>query len=309
MKSYLVVCWLYMMLLDIFPDTFQVASVLVQPIPTLSQDVVVPVTTNTVYLQKPFCYFQTVSDPLCDSPNTCSVWLVSALSTAKGTFDSDKTAQGFVNVSPYPTAFSPGAKNYFMTKLNPQTDYPCPPFSTPTTFQVGAEGTCSSANCNGVLPNGSTMSFKYVLVSADNTLVAETNWSDNITLNTVKDPNSLGSGYAGRSAAMVVITAILATAAALLLLLLLIALILACCYSRGKTQSSGARRQTSLIGSLRIPSYDLHHLKKPSPYDNPVYEQDLRRKYTTNPTLPQKTTTVITTVNSDSPGTITTQKM
>ncbi|KAF4073224.1 hypothetical protein AMELA_G00256400 [Ameiurus melas] len=307
MKSYLVVCWLCMMLLEIFPVTCRVARAVVEPIPTLSQDVVVPVTTNTVYLQKPFCYFQTIGDPLCNAPNPCTVWLVSALSTAKDTFDSDKTIPGFVNASPYPTAFSPGMKNYFMTQLNPQTDYPCPPYNTPTTFLVGAEGTCTGANCNGILPTGSTMSFKYVYVSVNNALVAETNWSDNIALKTVKDPNSLGSGYAGRSAAMVVITAILATAAALLLLLLLIALILACCYSRGKTQSNGVRRQPSLIGSLRIPSYDLHHLKKPSPYDNPVYEQDLERKYTR--TLPQNNTTIIHTVNSDSPGTITMQKM
>lgn len=99
--------------------------------------------------------------------------------------------------------------------------------------------------------------FKYLLVNSANNLVAETNWSNNITLYTskessifysisrivplneaklqcrfcfvptVKSPDSLGSGYAGRSAAMVVITAILSVAAALLLLFLLIILILA----------------------------------------------------------------------------------
>ncbi|MCI4394563.1 hypothetical protein PGIGA_G00170230 [Pangasianodon gigas] len=305
MKAFLVVCLVCMILLEIY------ASTLVEFTPTPSLDVAVPVTTKTVYLQKPFCSFDRVTDPTCTGANKCNVWLVAALSSATNIFDSNKTSSSFVSSSPYPTAFKPGMLNYFVTQTGSQDSFRCPVSGTTTTsyFLVGAEGACSTTNCNGVLPEGSTMSFKYLLINSDNVLVAETKWSENITLQTIKNPDSLGSGYAGRSAAMVVITAILCVAAALLLLLLLIALILACCCRQGKTQSYEARRQPSVIGSLRIPSYDVHHLKNPSPYDNPAYEQDLKKRYTKNSTPPQKTTTVITTVQTNPPDTITLQKM
>lgn len=81
------------------------------------------------------------------------------------------------------------------------------------------------------------------------------------------------------------------------------------CYSKGKTQSYDAKRQTSVGGSFRIPSYDVHYLKESAPYDNPAYEQDLKKRYTTNSTLPQKTTTVITTMQSEFPDNVTLQKM
>ncbi|KAF7688825.1 uroplakin-3b [Silurus meridionalis] len=304
MKAYQVVCLICMIILHVF------AIAPVNFTPTLLSDVTAPVTTNTVYLKKPFCSFDNITDPLCGTPSTCNIWLVSALGSAMSTFDSSKTNPSFISLSPYPTAFKPGQNNYSITKVGLQNSFVCSAAgTTPSYFLVGADGACNTANCNGVLPQGSTMSFKYLLVSADNVLVAETNWLTNITLKTLKDPDSLGSGYAGRSAAMVVITSILCAAAALILLLLLIALILSCCISKKKTQSYEARRQTSFMGSLRIPSYDVHHLKNPSPYDNPAYEQDLKKRYTKTSTLPQKTPTVITTVQSNSPDTINMQKM
>ncbi|KAK3509133.1 hypothetical protein QTP70_020244 [Hemibagrus guttatus] len=218
MKACLTVLLVYAIFCEIFAGTR------VDITPLLSTDVTVPVTTNTVNLQQPFCYFENTS--LCANKTKCFVWLVSSLTSATSSYD--KLTNGYI--APY---------------------------------------------------------------------------------SAIKSPDGLGSAYAGRSGAMVVITAILSAAMALLLLLLLIALILACCCRRrGKTQSYEARRQPSVIGSLRIPSYDVHNLKNPSPYDNPAYEQDLNKKrYTTNSTLPQKTTTVITHVQSSSPDNITLQKM
>ncbi|XP_060768343.1 uroplakin-3b [Neoarius graeffei] len=307
MKAYLVVCLVCM----IFPEIFAVD--VVDIVPGLSSDVVVPVTTDTVYLQKPFCYFDKVNNSNCITNSPCSIRLVAALSSATSTFDEDKQSSGFLFDTPYKDAFGPGGKDYFLTNLGPQSDFPCPaPGTTPSYYLVGADGACSTTNCNGVLPEGSTVRFKHILLSQGTNLVAETRWSDNITLmnvSTVKHPESLGSGYAGRSGAMVVITTILCIAAVLLLLLLLIALILACCYSKGTTQSYDAKRQTSVGGSLRIPSYDVHYLKESAPYDNPAYEQDLKKRYATNSTLPQKTTTVITTMQSEFPDNVTLQKM
>ncbi|XP_027034601.1 uroplakin-3b [Tachysurus fulvidraco] len=284
-------------------ETFAINSINI--IPDLSPDVAVPVTTNTVSLLNPNCYFENAT--LCPIKTQCFVWLVSSLTSATSTYDQKKLTNGFL--APYTSAYTSTGTGYSTTPINSLDKIPCPGTS-PSNFLVGASGICQTSECNGVLPTGANMSFKYILVNNTNGILAETQWSSNIALKNVQSPDSIGNGYAGRSAAMVVITAILSVAAALLLLLLLIALILACCCRRGKTQTHEVRRQTSLIGSLRIPSYDVHNLKNPSPYDNPAYEQELNKKrYTTNSTLPQKTTTVITHVHSSDPDNITLQKM
>ncbi|GAA6107567.1 uroplakin-3b [Tachysurus ichikawai] len=235
------------------------------------------------------------------------VILCKTFAITTSTYDQKKLTNGFF--APYPSAYTSNGTGYSTTLINSLDKIPCPGTS-PSNFLVGAGGNCQTSGCNGILPTGANMSFKYILVNNTDEILAETQWSPNIALKNVKSPDSIGNSYAGRSAAMVVITAILSVAMALLLLLLLIALILACCCRRGKTQTHEVRRQPSLIGSLRIPSYDVHHLKNPSPYDNPVYEQDLNKtRYTTNSTLPQKTTTVITHVQSSNPDNITLQKM
>lgn len=77
---------------------------------------------------------------------------------ATNTFDSDKILANFLSLSPYPTAFNSGQKNYFLTQVGPQNNFACTaPGTTPSYFQVGADGACSSPNCNGVLPQGSAM--------------------------------------------------------------------------------------------------------------------------------------------------------
>lgn len=77
---------------------------------------------------------------------------------ATSTFDNDKLIQSFVNFSPYPTAFNPNQKNYFVTSLGPQSSFTCSaPGTAPSYFLVGADGACNTPNCNGLLPEGSTM--------------------------------------------------------------------------------------------------------------------------------------------------------
>ncbi|KAG7314551.1 hypothetical protein KOW79_021854 [Hemibagrus wyckioides] len=295
-------CLAVLLACAILCETF--AGTRVDITPSLSTDVTVPVTTNTVNLQQPYCYFENTS--LCGNKTQCSVWLVSSLSSATSSYD--KLTAGYI--APYnANTYTSNGIGYSTIPINSLDKIPCNG-TTPNNFVVGADTVCSKPNCNGVLPAGQAMSFKYILVDQNNSIIANTNWLQNVTTKNIQSPGSLGSAYAGRSGAMVVITAILSVAMALLLLLLLIALILACCCRRGKSQSYEARRQPSVIGSLRIPSYDVHHLKNPSPYDNPAYEHELNKKrYTTNSTLPQKTTTVITHVHSSSPDNITLQKM
>ncbi|KAK1787556.1 hypothetical protein P4O66_016062, partial [Electrophorus voltai] len=209
-----------------------------------------------------------------------------------GTFDADQSNPGFLSLSPYPSAFlNNSSKNYFLTFAGFLSALPCPS-STKNNFKVGKDGQCSTANCNGVLPVGAVTRFKYLLVDAANTkLLAETQWSDSIALYTPKTPGT-GDGFAGRSGAMVVITAILSTAIGLLLLLLLIGCLLVTC-SSGKTKE----QISTFRESFRIPRYDTHNLKNPSPYDNLAYERDT--KYTTDATLPKTAAMTVVVVPSD----------
>ncbi|XP_062845245.1 uroplakin-3b [Trichomycterus rosablanca] len=313
MKAYLLLVWLgCIMPLGIL------AQVNVDCKPNLSPDVSVPVTTNSVFLTQPKCCFDSVTN-LC-SNSACDIWLASALDSATNTFDADKNNTNNYEVCPCSPGFDNTSKNYFLIKAGAYKDFPCDS-KNPNIFKVGGESVCPSSTCTGVLPEGNQVCvkmsyihcclsylrlisccfyrYKYLLVDpVSKKPVAETAWSSSTLLKTVKDPSTIGSGYAGRSAAMVVITSILSAVAGLLLVGLLGALIYTCCCRGGKAQNYTTRttkptkRQPSLIGSLRIPTYDVHHLKNPSPYDNPAYERDTKR-YTTSTTLPKGAATTI----------------
>ncbi|KAK6322486.1 hypothetical protein J4Q44_G00072780 [Coregonus suidteri] len=232
-------------------------------------------TSNSVILMSPSCYFDSLTSLSCTSA-TCEIWLVPAIDTGVSTYDADKTISNIDSLSPYPTAFSSNtSKKYFLTKLGLQKDYLCPIVNGPNYFRVGSDGACSTTNCNGVLPVGSTARFKYVLINpATRTVVAESLWSNNIPLYSLKDPGSIDDGLAGRSAAMIVITSILCSFLALLLLLLLILLIYVLCCRKEK-------QEIQVPGSVRM--YDTHNLKGPSPYVNPAYEDEPQRTTATNP--------------------------
>ncbi|XP_017555049.1 uroplakin-3b [Pygocentrus nattereri] len=300
MEAYIVLCFISMLSVGIQ------AQSTVNCTPVVTPDLAARITTNSVILNPPSCCFGSLTGLNCTS-DKCEVWLVAAVDTGVNNFNTDKTSTDFLSKSPYPSAFSnSNPKNYFLTKAGLQNDFPCPSSSTASYFRVGADGNCITTSCNGVLPQGSTASFKYLLVDpASKTLLAETKWSDNITLYTSKDPGSISDSFAGRSGAMVVITAILSVAMALLLLLLIIAVALCCCGGEGKEQRPASQRLGSVMGSFRIPRYDTHHLKDPAPYDNPAYERE--RKYTTADTLPKSSAT--TAVNPASQDDIKMQKM
>ncbi|XP_024287663.1 uroplakin-3b-like protein 1 isoform X1 [Oncorhynchus tshawytscha] len=233
-------------------------------------------TTNSVILTSPSCYFDSLANLPCNSTTTCELWLVSAIDTGVNNFDADKNRSNIDTLSPYPTAFSSNtSKKYFLTKLGLQKDYPCPIAAGTDYFRVGSDGSCSTPNCNGILPVGSTARFRYVLINPENkTVVAESLWSNNITLYTLKDLESIDNGFAGRSASMIVITSILCSFLALLLLLLLIMLFYVLCCRKEK-------QEIQVPGSVRM--YDTHNLKEPSPYVNRAYEDEPHRPTATSP--------------------------
>ncbi|XP_036435739.1 uroplakin-3b [Colossoma macropomum] len=298
MEAYIVLCFISLLSVGIQAQNTS------DCVPDVAPNLAARITTNSVILNPPSCCFGNLTGLNCTS-NTCEVWLVSAVDTGVNNFNTDKTSTDFLSKSPYQSAFGgSNPKNYFLTKAGLQGDFPCPSSSTGSYFRVGADGNCVTTNCNGVLPQGSTASFKYLLVDpASKTLLAETKWSNNITLYTSKDPGSISDSFAGRSGAMVVITTILCVAMALLLLIIILAL--CCCGGNGKEQRPGSQRLGSVMGSFRIPRYDTHHLKDPSPYDNPAYERE--RKYTTADTLPKSSAT--TAVNPASQDIIKMQKI
>lgn len=226
------------------------------------------ITTNTVILTKPWCFFSNVS---C-TPD-CEVWVVPAVNTGMSNFDADKSASNIISLSPYPTAFSTiTSKNYFLTKVGLYSDFPCSPITGPSYFVVGSDGNCSTKNCNGVLPVGSTVRFKYLLLSPINeTVLAESQWSNNVTLYSVNNTGALNVTFAGRSPPMVVITTLVCVATGLLLLLLLAAIIYVCCCKRDR------RKTVQVSDSLRVRKYDTHNLKESSPYSNQAYEHDSGR--------------------------------
>ncbi|XDV19889.1 hypothetical protein PO909_025286 [Leuciscus waleckii] len=239
------------------------------------------ITSNTVILKPPYCVF----DQACVG---CEIWLVAALSSANTTFDAQvaNSAQPFnvLNLSPYPTAFDASSLNFFVTKVGPLAGFPCNPTSNDLYFRVGAEGKCTGANCNGILPDGSIVSFKYLLLDVDNKIVNSSNWSDSIPLKTKQNPDSINAGLRARSGAMVVIITILCVAAALLLLLFFIMLCVAYCGKKDKSQATSPMR---VMNSIRIPRYDIHSLRGGAhPYDNQGFMSEVKN-YSTSETLPK----------------------
>ncbi|KAI7813539.1 uroplakin-3b [Triplophysa rosa] len=258
--------------------TYAVKSQTATPVLTPA-DLQAKITTNTVILKQPHCYFN-------ETCPTCEIWLVPALSSATSTFDADRTNSNILSLSPYPSAFGPLAKNYFLTKVGLLSTFPCSASSDSLYFVVGADGNCTTVNCNGILPTGSVVRFKYVLVNGSGIIINETNWSANITLFTPQNPASIYDGFIARSGAMVVITTILSVAAGLLLLLFFIMLCVVCCRKK-ESKSITARssmpqpiparssmpQPITVRSSMRMPRYDTHNLNdRVHPYDNPAYE-------------------------------------
>ncbi|KTG02204.1 hypothetical protein cypCar_00016580 [Cyprinus carpio] len=236
------------------------------------------ITSNTVMLKQPYCVF----DQTCPD---CEIWLVAGLCSANAIFDAqvNSSTPNILSLSPYPTAFNSSSNNFFLTRVGLLSDFPCNQSSNDQYFVVGADGKCSGINCNGELPDGFSVCFKYLLIYTNETLVNSSNWSVNIDLPKLLNLHNINDGLSARSGAMVVITSILCAAVALLLLLFFIMLCITCCTKKES-------KEISVTNSIRIPRYDTHDLKnRVHPYDNPAYQSDFKN-YSTANTLPKDVT-------------------
>ncbi|CAB1316537.1 unnamed protein product [Coregonus sp. 'balchen'] len=130
----------------------------------------------------PLCYFDSLSCLAC-ATNQCEIWLVVAKNTSESMdalrFESEKTSSDILIKSPYSDAFrTQVSPNYFLTKVGAQSSLPCGGMSSGASyFRVGAQVVCEETNCYRVLPIGSTVRVKYVLVdSSSKTIRSETSW-------------------------------------------------------------------------------------------------------------------------------------
>ncbi|KAK6317246.1 hypothetical protein J4Q44_G00126460 [Coregonus suidteri] len=133
-------------------------------------------------------------------------------------FESEKTSSDILIKSPYSDAFrTQVSPNYFLTKVGAQSSLPCGGMSSGASyFRVGAQVVCEETNCNRVLPIGSTVRVKYVLVDSNSkTIRSETSWCP-----TSMSWSSIYEWIGKRSGGMVVITVISSCLLAVLLLLL-----------------------------------------------------------------------------------------
>ncbi|XP_066552359.1 uroplakin-3b-like [Amia ocellicauda] len=182
------------------------------------------VTATTLLLNQPLCFFDNLKGLPCTT-DTCEIWLSVARGAGVQNFDVDMVSFGsaILSTSPYPSAFiSEQNKSYYITRLGIQNRFPCAKLPGIRYFRVGDEGNCTTTNCNGVLPVGSTVRVKYLLVDPVSRRVSyESMWSQPISLITPKPSASIDEWIGKRSGGMVVVTAIASCLLALLLLLVI----------------------------------------------------------------------------------------
>ncbi|KAJ7986803.1 hypothetical protein DPEC_G00332170 [Dallia pectoralis] len=116
---------------------------------------------------------------------------------------------------------------YYITKLGRPIDFSCDQLPAIRYFRVGAENNCTAINCNGILPSGSTVRVKYLLIDpVSRSVVSESQWSKSIVLTTTRSWSSIDESIENRSGGMVVITIISSCLLAVLLLLVGVVLLL-----------------------------------------------------------------------------------
>ncbi|KAJ8343025.1 hypothetical protein SKAU_G00329530 [Synaphobranchus kaupii] len=222
-------------------------------------------TSSTMLLKQPQCYFDKLEGLPCSS-HQCEIWLVVARGNGVQMFESEKTSSDILSKSPYPDAFLDGASpNFFITRVGVLSSFLCAELPGIRYFQVGAEGKCDTANCNGVLPTGATVRVKYVLVDpANKRIESDTRWSQSISLLTPRAGSSIDVSTWKRSGAMVVITVVLSCSLAVLTLLLIVALLQGC--SRLTQGPPEIPEPPSLSHGLR--RYNTHNLNNSEYYSN-----------------------------------------
>ncbi|NWY53797.1 UPKL2 protein, partial [Chionis minor] len=208
------------------------------------------ITASTFVLEQPRCTFT--------GPQDTVIWLVVALPEAVPSFNNSvkpgspaRAFQQFLN-----------STLAYMTLNTTLLNYPCPKKPGEiTVLRVGSETSCTSdANrptCNGPLPNPGPYQVKFLALNGSEP-VAETAWSDPITLRTAKPPSSIPGKGSGHSAGMIALTAILSILFAILLAGLVAMLVWG-------SDTGGGSCTFSKPEAVTVRRYNTHHV-----YDQPA---------------------------------------
>ncbi|XP_054250424.1 uroplakin-3b-like protein 1 [Indicator indicator] len=214
-----------------------------------SSDLGGQITASTFVLEQPRCVFQ-------EFP-TEDIWLVVAVPEAVNNFNNslgpgtpERAFQEFPSSAPA-----------YMTLNTTLLNYPCPkPPGEITVLRVGSESSCardpSRPTCNGPLPGPGPYRVKFLALNGSNP-VAETWWSDPITLRTAQDPSSIPVVGSGHSGGMIALTTILSILFAILLAGLLATL--------RSSDSCGCSSSFSKPEAVSVRRYNTHHV-----YDQPA---------------------------------------
>ncbi|NXO03487.1 UPKL2 protein, partial [Rhinopomastus cyanomelas] len=209
------------------------------------------VTTSTFTLKQPRCIFR--------EHETAIIWLVVAIPEAVSSFNNS------VEPGTPERAFQefPNSTSAYMTLNTTFLNYPCPESTGDiTVLRVGSETNCIKdemrPTCNGPLPSPGPYRVKFLAFEGSEP-VAETNWSEDITLGTAQSPSSISATGSGHSAGMITLTTILSILFAILLAALLAMLIF---WSSDACGSSGTFSKSE---SVSVRRYNTHHV-----YDQPA---------------------------------------
>ncbi|NXW22537.1 UPK3L protein, partial [Circaetus pectoralis] len=209
-------------------------------------------TSSTFTLEQPRCVFTSLQDDVI-------IWLVVAIPKAVPNFNNSvKPGSPEREFQKFPT----GAGAY-MTLNTTLFNYPCPkPPGEIAVLRVGSETSCAEDNtrptCNGPLPGPGPYQVKFLALN-DSNPVAETAWSDRITLRTARQLSSIPTTGSGRSAGMIALTSILS-----ILFAILLAVPVAMLVFRG-SNACGGSSSFSKPEAVTVRRYNTHHV-----YDQPA---------------------------------------
>ncbi|KAM6049172.1 uroplakin-3b-like protein 1 isoform 2-T2 [Chlamydotis macqueenii] len=208
-------------------------------------------TTSTFVLEQPRCVFGQYSDAV--------IWLVVAIPEAVPNFNNsvgpgtpERAFQGF-----------PAAAPAYMTLNTTLLNYPCPaPTGDIAVLRVGSETACAGDDtkptCNGPLPSPGPYRVKFLALEGAEP-VAETAWSEPITLRTAQPFGSIAATGGGHSPGMIALTAILSILFAILLAGLVAMVVF------WSSDTCGGSSTFSKPEAVTVRRYNTHHV-----YDQPA---------------------------------------
>ncbi|KAK2525530.1 uroplakin-3b-like protein 1 [Columba livia] len=210
------------------------------------------ITASTFTLEQPRCVFS-------EDPGNPVIWLVVAVAEAVNTFNDsvepgspERAFQRFPNSTPA-----------YMTLNTTLLNYPCPKRPGDiTVLRVGSETKCtedeSRPTCNGPLPGPGPYRVKFLSLNGS-VPVAQTRWSEPITLRTAQSLSDTPATGSGHSASMIALTSILS-----ILFAILLAGLVAMLVFWGSDTYSGSST-FSKPEAVTVRRYNTHHV-----YDQPA---------------------------------------